>query len=177
MSLARRMLTDSLPRRWAHTQGVASRARYIAPILGQDAALIESAAWLHDIGYAQTVAHVGFHPVDGARFLRDETEADEMICRLVAHHTGAEVEAEVRGLPPLAPEFPPPPKRLLDAVTYCDMTASADGQVVDIEQRLGEILTRYPTDHVVYRSIQQSSPLLRAATYRTNERLQRALAG
>jgi putative nucleotidyltransferase with HDIG domain len=148
------MLCDSLPRRWTHTRGVASRARGLASILGEDAALSESAAWLHDIGYAETIAHVGFHPIDGARFLRDETDADEMICRLVAHHTGAEVEAEVRGLPAIASEFQPPPNGLLEPLTYCDMSSSVDGQVVDIEQRLGEILERYPTEHVVHRSIQ-----------------------
>jgi putative nucleotidyltransferase with HDIG domain len=168
------MLCDSLPRRWAHTQGVASRTRGLASILGEDAALIESAAWLHDIGYAETIAHVGFHPIDGARFLRDETDADEMICRLVAHHTGAEVEAEVRGLPAIASEFQPPPNGLLEPLTYCDMSSSVDGQVVDIEQRLGEILERYPTEHVVHRSIQKSAPLLRAASHKTADRLQRA---
>lgn len=176
MSLARQMLCDSLPRRWAHTQGVASRARGLASILGEDAALIESAAWLHDIGYAETIARVGFHPVDGARYLRGETNADEMICRLVAYHTGAEVEAEVRGLPATTSEFQPPPCGHLEALTYCDMTASVDGQVVDIEQRLDEILERYPAEHVVHRSIQKSAPLLRAATHKTVERLQRALS-
>src|SRR6476469_1516238 len=43
---------DPLPRRWAHVQGVAARARGLVPVLGADADLLEAAAWLHDIGYA-----------------------------------------------------------------------------------------------------------------------------
>ena len=43
-----------MPRRWAHTRGVAARARTLVPILGDAADLIEAAAWLHDIGYSPT---------------------------------------------------------------------------------------------------------------------------
>ena len=50
--LARTLLADSLPRRWAHVQGVAARARTLMSSLGSDAGLLEAAAWLHDIGYA-----------------------------------------------------------------------------------------------------------------------------
>jgi hypothetical protein len=95
---------------------------------------------------------------------------------LVAHHTGAEIEAEERHLPAVAREFELPPPSLLEALIYCDMTASVDGQTVDVEHRLAEILTRYPSNHVVHRSITRSAPLLRAATYNTASRLAEALA-
>jgi HD domain len=49
--LACTLLADSLPRRWAHVQGVAAQARTLKSSLGTDADLIEAAAWLHDIGY------------------------------------------------------------------------------------------------------------------------------
>ena len=49
--LARALLQHPLPRRWTHVQGVAARARSLAPVLGDDADLLEAAAWLHDIGY------------------------------------------------------------------------------------------------------------------------------
>lgn len=49
--LARKHLETPLPRRWAHTQGVARQARTLAPILGDQADLLEAAAWLHDVGY------------------------------------------------------------------------------------------------------------------------------
>ena len=69
--LARALLQEPLPRRWAHVQGVATRARNLAPVLGADADLLEAAAWAHDIGYAPTLAITGLHQLDGARYLRD----------------------------------------------------------------------------------------------------------
>jgi HD superfamily phosphodiesterase len=88
--LAQTLLQDSLPRRWAHVQGVAAQAHSLAPVLGNDADLLEAAAWLHDIGYAPGLVATGFHPLDGARYLRDVQRADTMLCRLVApllrHH-------------------------------------------------------------------------------------------
>src|ERR1017187_10283265 len=57
--LARELLQQSLPRRWAHIQGVAARARSLAPVLGDDADLLEAASWLHDIGYAPGLATTG----------------------------------------------------------------------------------------------------------------------
>ena len=96
--LARALLQQPLPRRWAHVQGVAARARSLAPVLGADAGLLDSAAWLHDIGYAPGLAATGFHPLDGARYLRDTQHAGTMLCRLVAHHSCAIIEAGERGL-------------------------------------------------------------------------------
>src|SRR5690242_8859903 len=95
---ARALLREPLPRRWAHVQGVASRARSLAPVLGADADLIEAAAWVHDIGYAPGLAATGLHQLDGARYLRDARHADAMLCRLVARHSCAIIEAGERGL-------------------------------------------------------------------------------
>ncbi len=50
--VARELLEDQLPVRWAHTQRVAAQARSLSPILGSDADLLEAAGWLHDIGYS-----------------------------------------------------------------------------------------------------------------------------
>lgn len=84
--LSENLLAEPLPRRWAHCQGVAEQARTLAPIRGDDGELLEAAAVLHDIGYAPDLAKTGFHPLDGARYLRDVAQADERIVRLVAHH-------------------------------------------------------------------------------------------
>lgn len=51
-SLSESMLAEPLPRRWAHSLGVAKRARSLSPILGRDADLLEAAAVLHDVGYS-----------------------------------------------------------------------------------------------------------------------------
>lgn len=105
--LAKSLLSEVLPRRWKHCLGVAERARTIALILGEDAALLEAAAVLHDIGYAPDLAKTGFHPLDGARYLRDIANADERVVHLVAHHSCAWMEAEARGLrEELEGEFP-----------------------------------------------------------------------
>jgi HD domain len=73
---AQALLKEPLPRRWAHVQGVATRARNLAPVHGAGADLLEAAAWLHDIGYAPGLAVTGLHALDGARYLRDAQNAD-----------------------------------------------------------------------------------------------------
>ena len=125
--LARTLLQEPLPRRWAHSQGVAARARGLAPVLGADADLLEAAAWLHDIGYAPGLTLTGRHQLDGARYLRDTQHADALLCRLVAHHSCAIIEAAERGLADvLSLEFDPAPYALASVLTCCDMTTSAD---------------------------------------------------
>src|SRR5487761_669772 len=156
--LARTLLEVPLPRRWAHVQGVAAQARSLALILGDDADLLEAAAWLHDIGYSPELADTGFHPLDGARYLRDVQNADGTLCRLAANHTGALIEAEERGLAgALSAEFPPADLFLSDALTYCDMTTGADGRPASVDERLADIRARYGPDHIVSRSIRRSS--------------------
>jgi len=165
--LARKLLEIPLPRRWAHVRGVAARARGLASILGDDAGLIEAAAWLHDIGYSPELADTGFHPLDGARYLRDVHHADDLLCRLVAHHSCAIIEAEERGVAGiLSGEFMPVNGFLADALIYCDMSTGPDGQALPVEQRLAEITSRYGPGHLVTRSIRRSSPLLVAAVRR-----------
>ena len=173
--LAQVLLQESLPRRWAHVQGVAARARSLAPVLGADADLLEAAAWLHDIGYTPGPATTGLHALDGARYLRDAHHADAMLCRLVAHHSCAIVEAEERGLADaLSIEFEPPPEALSSVLTCCDMTTSPDGELVPVEKRLAEIHHRYGHGHLVSRSIQRAMPMILRAVERVQERAARS---
>ncbi len=159
--LARALLREPLPRRWAHVQGVAARARTLAPVLGADGDLLEAAAWLHDIGYAPGLAATGLHALDGARYLRDARHAGAMLCRLVAHHSCAIIEAAERGLAGvLGREFEPPPDVLGSALTFCDMTTSPDGELMPVERRLAEIHDRYGPGHLVSRSIQRATPMI-----------------
>ena len=158
---ARELLQEPLPRRWAHVQGVASRARSLADVLGADADLLEAAAWVHDIGYAPGLAATGLHQLDGARYLRDARHADAMLCRLVAHHSCAIIEAGERGLADvLASEFDPAPDALASVLTCCDMTTSPDGEPVPVDRRLAEIHDRYGPGHLVSRSIQRATPMI-----------------
>ncbi|MFB7618408.1 HD domain-containing protein [Kitasatospora sp. NPDC056181] len=169
--LAESLLSTDLPRRWAHSQGVASRARALATILGPDAELLESAAVLHDIGYSPRVADTGFHPLDGARFLRTEN-IDERVVRLVAHHSCALLEAEERGLrQELEAEFPLEEPHLVDALIYCDMTTTPDGAATTTPARIAEIVGRYGPDSVVGRFIRRAEPEIDAAARRVENRL------
>jgi HD domain len=170
--LARTLLQVPLPRRWAHVQGVAAQARSLASILGDDAELLEAAAWLHDIGYSPELADTGFHPLDGARYLRDVQHADPVLCRLVANHSCAIIEAEERGLAnALSIEFPAPAPMLSDALAYCDMTTTPSGDVVSVQDRLLEIVQRYGPHDVVTRFIRKAEPQLVSSVVRTDQRL------
>ena len=168
---ARALLQEPLPRRWAHVQGVASRARSLAPVLGADAGLLEAAAWVHDIGYAPGLAVTGLHPLDGARYLRDAQQSDAMLCRLVAHHSCAIIEAEERGLADvLTREFDPAPDALSSVLTFCDMTISPNGEIVRVDKRLAEIHDRYGPGHLVSRSIQRATPMILGAVKQVHDR-------
>ena len=174
--VARKLLEIPLPRRWAHSQGVAVQARTVGLILGDDSDLVEAAAWLHDVGYSPELVSTGFHPLDGARYLRDTQHADDLLCRLVAHHSCAVIEAEERGLRrALLQEFPVPSRGLAEALTYCDMTTSPDGGRLTVHDRLAEIGTRYGPDHVVTRSIGRSSPALVMSTARVQRLMGKGL--
>ncbi|TQE37446.1 HD domain-containing protein [Streptomyces ipomoeae] len=172
-SLAESLLAEPLPRRWAHSQGVAARAGSLAGILGGHADLLWAAAMLHDVGYAPSLGVTGFHPLDGARYLRDHTAADERLVRLVANHSCAVLEAEERGLrQELETEFPLlDHAALVNALVYCDMTTTPDGEPTTVDDRLAEILGRYGRDSIVGRFIRRAEPELCAAVHHVEARL------
>src|SRR5689334_8725082 len=86
-----------LGNRVLHVQGVVARAREIGQIFDEDEkAYLIAAAYLHDIGYAPPLRKTGFHPIDGAYYLR--SQGQERLASLVAHHSEAQFEAQLRGL-------------------------------------------------------------------------------
>ena len=173
--LAESLLAEPLPRRWNHCLGVAERARSLAPILGEDAELLEAAAVLHDIGYSPDLAKTGFHPLDGARYLRDNTDADERVIRLVAHHSCAWMEAEARGLrEELEAEFPRERPELADALCHCDMNTTPDGTPTNPVDRVNEIAGRYGADSLIGRFIRRAEPEILACSARVLARLSEA---
>jgi HD superfamily phosphodiesterase len=103
--LAGDKLARMLPCRWAHVQGVGRRAYLVVPLFSiDDGKLLIAAALVHDIGYAPDVANTGFHPLDGARYLRGVGGPDRLV-NPVAHHSCATWEAELRGLSDELAEF------------------------------------------------------------------------
>lgn len=158
--------------RFSHVVGVAlAAARAAAAVPDADEELLIAAGWLHDIGYAPALIDTGFHPLDGARYLR-RIGAPDRLCRLVAQHTGSQIEAEARGLlSVLMEEFPPEESATADALTFADLTTGPSGLPVSAIERLGEILVRYPPDHVVHGSIERATPALMATVARVETRL------
>jgi len=165
-------LLSGLPQRWAHVQAVASLAKQLADAFNpQDGETLLSAAYLHDIGYAPSVQASGFHALDGARYVRIQG-FDPRVASLVAHHTCAAVEAELRGLlEELTAEFPEEHSPVSDALCYCDMTIGPHGELMSPEQRIREIRARYGAGHLVSRSIVSASGDLLASVRRTEQRL------
>jgi HD domain len=163
-------LLAGLGDRWTHVQAVVAQAQQVSAVLApKDRPYLVAAAWLHDVGYAPRLNRLGFHPVDGARYLRQQGQA--RLASLVAYHSGARFEAEERALVKELAEFEPEDGPLPDALTYADMTTGPAGQRLDLEERIAEILERYPPDDPVHRAVSRSHPVLREAVDRTRERL------
>jgi hypothetical protein len=157
-----------LTTRLAHVRGVAVAARrLVARIDLLEADSLVAAAWLHDVGYAPSVRSTGFHPVDGAVFVRAEGFPAAVVS-LVAYHTGAVFEARERGLSDVLAEVPEPSTLLLDLLTCADMTTGPDGSAVRAEDRVSEVLSRYPEDDPVHRAIELAAPSLLAAVARVD---------
>ena len=175
--LARELLAP-LPDRLAHTEGVARKAEEVAAVFEpEEAADLVAAAWLHDVGYAPWLVGIRMHALDGGWFLQ-ERHFPERVCQLVAHHSGAWFEARERGLlDRLEYSFPAPDPALLDALTYADMTTSPRGLPVSFDERIAEIIRRYPPDDPVHRAILAGRSDLAKSVANTLSRLRRLAAG
>jgi hypothetical protein len=173
---ARALMEDELPRRWRHVQAVGAKAEALGPAFGDEAELLAMAAWLHDVGYVGALQDTGFHPLDGARYLR-RLGVEDRICSLVANHSGALTEAHLRGLADEMAAFPDECSEVRDAVWYCDMTTSPVGKPVVFEDRLAEIRERYGPHHTVPRAIGAEADEIQAAVRRTELRALRAGIG
>ena len=69
--------------------GCRARAQLLtAAVADEEAPVLVAAAWLHDIGYTDTLRVTGSHPVDGGLHLR-RAGWPPLVCGLVAHHLGA----------------------------------------------------------------------------------------
>src|SRR5690349_5304414 len=106
---------SGLGRRWEHVRTVGRLADSLAAAdkISPDVA---AAAWLHDVGYAEELSSTGLHALDGATFLAAEGAPAEVVA-LVAHHTGADYEAEERHLAAELAAMPAADARALDTLT------------------------------------------------------------
>ena len=163
------------PRRWAHVQGVAARARSLAPVLGADADLLEAAAWLHDIGYAPDLARRACTRSTAPGTCATPSTPTPCCAGWSPITPTPSSKPSERGLADvLGLEFEPAPYLLSSVLTYCDMTTSPDGELVPVEQRLAEIHHRYGPGHLVSRSIQRATPMILRAVEQVQDRAARS---
>ncbi|MGW4520114.1 HD domain-containing protein [Amycolatopsis sp. NPDC004378] len=164
-------LVRPLGRRWTHVRAVATRAGELVRVVQPDQAeYLVAAAWLHDIGYAPEIGLTKFHPLDGARHLRDLGWPADIV-NLVAHHSGARFEAAERGMSEQLDEFPFVDNPVLDALVTADLTTGPSGERFTYNERIAEILKRYPVADPVHRTWVKAAPVLKEAVRRTEERL------
>ncbi|MEJ2860108.1 HD domain-containing protein [Actinomycetospora flava] len=171
-ALAETVLAEHFPDRWRHVQSVAREALRISALPEVDRDDLIQAAVLHDIGYSPVVARTRFHPLDGARFLAARGYEDRVV-DLVAHHSGAAIEAELRGIGGLE-RFRDEASPTRDALWYCDAVTGPQGGRVTPDERWAEIRRRYGPDHVVTAFLDRGEPELRAAVARTTARIEAA---
>lgn len=163
-------LVGDMHPRWEHLSAVGELAERLAERHPQVSMRVVQAAWLHDIGYAPPIAHLGFHPVDGARYLV-ERHAPAGVPELVAFHTGAPFEAEERALTRELGTFSAPHDRELDLLTMCDLAVLPTGELVLDVRRVEEILSRYSPGDPVFRAVTRSRVRLLAASRAGKRRL------
>jgi hypothetical protein len=156
--------------RWLHVQAVGRWAEELQR-RGLDVSnAVVVAAWLHDVGYGESVVDTGFHPIDGARWLADQ-DAPPGVVALVAYHSGARYRAEERGLADALAQFSEPDPDELDLLTLIDMSTGPTGERVAVNERLAEILKRYPSDDPVHRAVNRSRSYLQDSAGRAAKRL------
>jgi hypothetical protein len=154
-----------------HSAAVAARARVLAITVAPSAVeSLVAAAWLHDIGYGSRARQSGFHPLDGAVFLRGEGWPAG-VCALVAHHSGSRFVACVLGVDDRLREFEFVEDPLSDALTVADNTAGPNGTIMAVHERLREKLGRRGPDSPTVRANPERDDYIRAADRRVTRRL------
>lgn len=152
-------LLSSLEARWRHTLRVVERAQSFRDVLdGDELEVLLAAGYLHDVGYAPELAKAGFHPLDGARFVREA--GHERLARLVAHHSTSDAEADERGFAEQLAEFPAEDSLVARALTYCDLTTGPDGEEVGVSARLVELGDRLGEDDPTVRAVRREASRL-----------------
>jgi hypothetical protein len=156
--------------RWPHTMGVVRTAEYVGKALNdEDRSLLIAAAYLHDVGYAPQIQRTGFHPLDGAYYLLSLNQ--KRLASLVAYHSEAQFEAKLRDLLPELNNIPREYSAIADALTYCDIHTSPSGASIPFDERIADILQRYPEDHIVNQAIRQAIPFYTQAIANTQNLL------
>jgi hypothetical protein len=168
--LAELWLAKSEPRRWHHVRGVGTRAENVSEVMPwddcRDRDVLVAAGYIHDIGYAPGLRRTGLHQLDGARFIWEL--GDQRLACLVAHHSEARFEVELRGHREELSEYPREDTKVYDALVYCDLTTGPDGQPMTFHDRVNEVYGRYGEGDIS-RALRMAEPYLKAAVDRISQ--------
>jgi hypothetical protein len=120
-----------------------------------------AAGYLHDVGYAPDLAQLGFHPLDGARFVRDagRERLAGAGCSPPCVGRGGR-GARLRGR--AGARFPAEASIVARALTYCDLTTGPDGEKVGVSARLVELGERRGEDDPTVRAVRREAARLSA---------------
>jgi hypothetical protein len=156
--------------RWIHVQAVGQSAEELRARGYDVSEAVVMAAWLHDVGYADRSPILGFTRSTVLNGSVCKAAPGEVVA-LVAYHSAAQFEAEERGLAEELARFPAPDQDQLDVLTLIDMSTSPTGEQVPVNERLAEILARYPEEHPVHRAVSRSRGYLAESANRAAKRL------
>lgn len=95
-------------------------------------------------------------------------------CRRRDHRPGGSTawhEAAVRGLSTELHAFLKPDRSNRDALPLVDLTSGPVGRRLMVDQRIAEVLGRYPSTHPAHRSMTAAAPEMTAAVARAAARL------
>lgn len=162
-----RLLSD-LGDRWLHVQGVVAKAVDVGGVFtGSDRDHLVAAAHLHDVGYAPELRRTGAHQLDGATYVR--SFGHERLAGLVAHHSAARFELELRCLSDRLADFPSERSDVTRALIYCDLTTGPTGSPMTLDERLAEVVDRYGPGSLVAEALSRARPELAEAVDRVKQ--------
>jgi len=173
-TLAQSLLAHD-PVRLEHVRGAALIAGMAAGAMGvEQPETVVAAAWLHDIGYTPSIAHTGFHPLDGALFLAREGWPDSVVL-LVAHHSHAAVIAPYYGVHHHMAVLDHVHGHAEDVITFSDLRAGTDGRGADPRDRIDDMRRRHADRTFVPEEIREARyRMLLTASARVNAAVTRA---
>ena len=166
------VLLSPLGNRWLHVQGVVQRASWIGQTFEEgDRLPLLASAYLHDVGYAPSLRVTGFHPLDGALYVR--SCGYQRLASLITHHFAARFEAHLPGCDQFLHEFPRERSAVDDTLTYCDATTSPTGEQISLKERVSEIRKRYGEHDLDVQVLRLAMPHLALTVVRIQQRLMR----
>ena len=153
------------PNRFRHMRSVWRRAVHVRRsgpewLTAEMADRLELAALLHDVGRALDPLNTEPHGFVGARLLDQVGLGD--VAPLVAHHSGAQLEAAARGMSHLD-QWPCLEPDLLAVLTLLDRTTSPSGEQVSLEQRRLDMIARHGPHSLHVRLFHATMPEVRHA--------------